>query len=719
MLDKQVGRDITFCNAIRKKKEERRKKKEYRRRGKNVHTHFFLFFLVNIRGFMKRKIFVTGNVNLCDVSAEKALVSGTTTLIGRDFYKLPATMMMEGAYTPYVENVSEQTSLFFNGSELGKSTQSWNGRPVSINHPDGQETCNSPENYQKQWIGFIFNAKYDASEKKLSSEVWVDADRGGRIIDLVNSGKNMDISIGAYGDIIPSNGVAQNGVEYNYEMKNITGDHLAVLPDGIGACSWKDGCGIRANDAFAEAKAPIEEASEVSENNNLCSSFQTNNGAMLLSFASGDQEYHPIEEARTPSFDGVEDVSLSGSHTVSWRINGFGLDKFIFGYGKFAGGEDAPGTEVHDLSEGAKQWIASKTLLGDPKANTFNGLIVFPVVNPSTNKLNTNALMNVLSGSGQLADLSSAAIMSARDMAQSLIFNQLDKTGDLSDMSSIAAILDKSRTPSYDGTETISWGSVGKDLEEYLAGYYKHTGKKKEEDSRVSALSSSAKRWIASKTLLGDPSAITIRDLIFFPVVNPSTNKLNAGALRAVLSGRGAQAAISSSAKDSSMKKADALLNKEFKKGEESMSAKEKVDVKACCDGTLDDGGKAQVEASSSHESKVPDGGFSMDDWLTKLPEPARNYMVNSMKNYEETKAKHINKIVSCNLSDFCEKELHKISDMKTLEHIASLVDAANAKVMPAEIVQHGVNDFQIKGGAVKANEVASYAKFKDIEWGN
>jgi hypothetical protein len=38
-----------------------------------------------------------------------------------------------------------------------------------------------------------------------------------------------------------------NGIKYNSVAKNHRPDHLALLPGGVGACSVKDGCGIRAN----------------------------------------------------------------------------------------------------------------------------------------------------------------------------------------------------------------------------------------------------------------------------------------------------------------------------------------------------------------------------------------------------------------------------------------------------------------------------------------
>ena len=452
----------------------------------------------------------------------------TTTLIGKDFYKLPAVMMVEGAYTPYVEDLDTKTTLLFTGTELQKSVFSWNGRPVSINHPDNQETCNCPENYQKQWIGFVFNTRYDSYSKALKADVWVELERGESIVSMAKGGEELDISIGAYGDIVPVSGQTDKGIEYSHKMENITGDHLAVLPGGVGACSWQDGCGIRAN-------------------------------------------------------------------------------KFI-----------------------------------------------------SASQITT-------------------------------------------------CVLAKARKPSYSGVETTSWGGVKKTVEAYLEGYRKRHGGDIGVGSDVSKLSDSVKSWIASKTLLGDPKAKTERDLIFFPVVNPSSNKLNEGALRAVLSGRGASADIPETAKKSARDKAELLLKEHFKT-EENMS-KEEVKADVAASNCVSEG-KQDKKEKEQEKPKV----FDMESWLNTLPLGVKDYMITSMKSYEHSKKKHIDKIKifssrEDNDIDFCEKELSKITDMSVLENIAKLTDLASLeKDIPNEV------NYQLNGSSVKASSLG-YAEFKDISW--
>ena len=122
------------------------------------------------------------------------------------------------------------------------------------------------------------------------------------------------------------------------------------------------------------------------------------------------------------------------------------------------------------------------------------------------------------------------------------------------------------RRPSYEGTETVSWATVTTTFAAYRDGYYRHNGVTRPDEvpSRVQDAPAAMKTWIASKTLLGEASADNDRDLVFFPVVNAGTNKLNEGALRAVLGGRGAAADIPATALESARSQARRLLNSEF-----------------------------------------------------------------------------------------------------------------------------------------------------------
>lgn len=477
------------------------------------------------------KIVVNGSVKV------DCKTSFNTELMGKKFTVLPATMMVEGSYQPYVESLEDQSSLYFSATELRQSVDSWNGRPVSLNHPEGQGTCNSPKNYDKQWVGYIFNTKYDSSAKGLKAELWIDDKRGKFISNRVANGDHIEVSIGAFGDLEPNtNKDVGSGESYDYRMTNILGDHLAVLPDGIGACGWKDGCGIRA-------------AAYVNKN---------------------------IENKKLPDVEHI-----------------------------------------------------------------------------------------------------------------------------------VVAVRPTARAPSYDGIEESSWAAVNKSFKAYVAGYYEYSGAKRDGDppNNISDAPMAMKRWIASKTLLGDPAARAVRGLIFFPVVNPKTNRLNSGALRAVLSGRGEQADIPESARESAQKKASSLLKSKFKKKVEGIAmtdCKEKTEAKV-----------EMAEAKADVEIK--NNKFDMKQWLNAVPEADRKYLINSMKSYEEAREKSVGKILSCKTVSFCKEALSRVEDVSLLDNIASLVDAAENK--KDEHVAK-TSDYQLRVAAEKAPETG-YAQFRDITWNN
>jgi hypothetical protein len=118
----------------------------------------------------------------------------------------------------------------------------------------------------------------------------------------------------------------------------------------------------------------------------------------------------------------------------------------------------------------------------------------------------------------------------------------------------------QARTPDYTGTQDADWSAPT--FAEYLRGY--DSLPSPDEVDSVEDLSQDGRSLIARKSLLGEPSAETLRELRFFPVVDPATDELNRRALGAVRSGRGDQADIPDDARTSAQRVAGRLLNEEF-----------------------------------------------------------------------------------------------------------------------------------------------------------
>lgn len=136
--------------------------------------------------------------------------------------------------------------------------ESWNGVPVTVGHPtsDGNfMSANTPENLTKWHVGRIFNARIE--DNALKAEAWINVARATEVapelMAMISGGQNMDVSTGYFCFDVEQNGVSQ-GESYEYVSRDIKPDHLALLPNEEGACSWEDGCGVRANRGKASMK---------------------------------------------------------------------------------------------------------------------------------------------------------------------------------------------------------------------------------------------------------------------------------------------------------------------------------------------------------------------------------------------------------------------------------------------------------------------------------
>lgn len=160
--------------------------------------------------------------------------------LGREHIVLPVIMaradvIMNGARIPADE-------LF---------PPAWNGVPVTIGHPqvaDGFSTANDPDIMSLWAIGQIFNSKVE--DGALKGEAWIDVERANTLrpglVDALRGDEEMDVSTGYFSEDKKERGTL-NGRRYETVSRNLNPDHLALLPDEMGACSWDDGCGVRAN----------------------------------------------------------------------------------------------------------------------------------------------------------------------------------------------------------------------------------------------------------------------------------------------------------------------------------------------------------------------------------------------------------------------------------------------------------------------------------------
>ena len=184
-------------------------------------------------------------------------ITHNETLHNKNYLVAPAIMIVEGVLN------GSQGPLFYPASELRKSVSLWNLKPTVLYHPEkngeGISAC-SPEVLNTRGLGMMLNTRMDGNQ--LKTEVWLDMEQvkkvDERVLEAVENNEVMELSTGLLTDTVDTPGEF-NGVEYDAIATNYRPDHLAILPDQIGACSIEDGAGfLRLNKAGDELSFSIE-----------------------------------------------------------------------------------------------------------------------------------------------------------------------------------------------------------------------------------------------------------------------------------------------------------------------------------------------------------------------------------------------------------------------------------------------------------------------------
>lgn len=147
-------------------------------------------------------------------------------------------------------------------AEIQKFALAWNGRPMPLGHPQddgGFISANSPDLWDST-PAFFFNAQ--AEDGVLRGEVWLDIEKaealGGLAVQALNRlrhGQPLELSTAYFRDLDPQPGTYA-GKPYRGVARNLRPDHIAILLNEPGACSWQDGCGApRVNSAQDQAQA--------------------------------------------------------------------------------------------------------------------------------------------------------------------------------------------------------------------------------------------------------------------------------------------------------------------------------------------------------------------------------------------------------------------------------------------------------------------------------
>lgn len=137
---------------------------------------------------------------------------------------------------------------FWPSDVLAAAPQAWNGRPITAYHPING--AGEPAVFEDDVFGTIFSARYENGA--LQMEAFIDVERAAVVGDealtalaTVAAGETIAVSIGAWCWLEKQSGIAPGGKRYQYVVKSIVPDHLALglyRHGGIGACGI-DTCG--------------------------------------------------------------------------------------------------------------------------------------------------------------------------------------------------------------------------------------------------------------------------------------------------------------------------------------------------------------------------------------------------------------------------------------------------------------------------------------------
>lgn len=159
------------------------------------------------------------------------------TLNQRDTFACNASLIVEGVLN------GSKGSLYYPLSEMARNPEAWNHVPLTVNHPltaNGQPaSARDPEVLRRQGIGHVDETRVEGN-KLLTTAYFDVADTqriDNRVYDALISGKAIELSTGLHTEQEEApDGATFNGRPYTHIARAYRPDHVAALPDQVGAC---------------------------------------------------------------------------------------------------------------------------------------------------------------------------------------------------------------------------------------------------------------------------------------------------------------------------------------------------------------------------------------------------------------------------------------------------------------------------------------------------
>lgn len=172
------------------------------------------------------------------------------TLNGRKYLVVSGTSIVPGVLN------GSMGALYYPPEEIARNFKSWDETAITMFHPTENgypASAKSLEVLKRHGIGFLKNSRIGEGGK-LQHDLWFDveytknADKrfGTNLYSRLEKGEAVELSTGLFTENEKHRG-SFNKKTYEYIARNYRPDHLAILPNQVGACSIRDGCGVLVN----------------------------------------------------------------------------------------------------------------------------------------------------------------------------------------------------------------------------------------------------------------------------------------------------------------------------------------------------------------------------------------------------------------------------------------------------------------------------------------
>lgn len=158
---------------------------------------------------------------------------------GKEYISVPAVIMVEGVHH------GSQGKVLHTAEYLSVNVEDWDDIPVTITHPMKGGNYVGVAECPEYITGHTTHTVW---EDGLKTELVLDVNELSKIspktLKSLQANEPIEVSIGTFSENIEEKGTFK-GEDYDAKTVSYIPDHVAILPDDIGACSYVDGCGIR------------------------------------------------------------------------------------------------------------------------------------------------------------------------------------------------------------------------------------------------------------------------------------------------------------------------------------------------------------------------------------------------------------------------------------------------------------------------------------------